>query len=581
MAAKLRAHEIIVYTEGVTRPICLPSRPPRLVRRGALRLLLLCFTAFALSFAVAPARAQEPTPPKPASAFLAALDPNAGAPDVAEPPAAPDSPRASVQEFLSLCRDNKHAEAARYLDLPDPRSQEGPVLARRLKAILDRRAWVDIDLLSPSPLGDTADKLPAGVDEIAKIPITGGKTEPARIVRRFTPEGIRWIFTRTTVDRINTWYSQLPDRWFLDNLPEILLRPGPKELLLWQWLALPLLVAAAWLLSRVLAWVSRAIFSRVTAKTPGTWDDELLENLRTPLVAAWTLAALYAALPWLGLYEPADVFLTKALKAGSFLVLFWAILRFIELGGRYLLKVGRERELQSSNSLVPVLSSIGKVLVFSMGFIAVLSELGYPVASLIAGLGIGGIAIALAAQKTVENLFGSISIGLDRPFGLGDFIKIDDLTGTIERIGLRSTRIRTPDRTIVTIPNGRLADMRIESFTARDRMRLACVVSISHGATSAQLREIRGGMEELLLEHPKLWRQDLTVRFRSLGPVSLEIEVSAWFETTAGAEFMEIREEMLLGFLEIVERAGATLSTPGPTVHINAPSPQASGAQRG
>jgi hypothetical protein len=126
----------------------------------------------------------------------------------------------------------------------------------------------------------------------------------------------------------------------------------------------------------------------------------------------------------------------------------------------------------ASRSLLSLGARIGKVALGIMALVAVISELGYPVTSLIAGLGIGGLAFALASQKTVENLFGAFSIGVDQPFCEGDFIKVEDFSGTVEAIGLRSTRIRTLDRTLITVPNGKLAEMRIETFAVRDRIRL-------------------------------------------------------------------------------------------------------------
>jgi MscS family membrane protein len=211
---------------------------------------------------------------------------------------------------------------------------------------------------------------------------------------------------------------------------------------------------------------------------------------------------------------------------------------------------------------------IAKVSILIIGVIAVLSELGYPVASLIAGLGIGGVAIALAAQKTVENVFGSVSIGIDRPLQVGDFVRVDTVLGTVETIGLRSTRIRTLDRTLVTIPNGKLADLQIESYTARDRMRLACVLALVRSAKGDQVRAIIEGCEGALRAHPLLWPDDVVVRFVGIGPSSLDVEIMAWFQTKDFGEFRTIRQELLLTFLEIVASAGSQLAYPTQTLHL-------------
>jgi MscS family membrane protein len=207
-------------------------------------------------------------------------------------------------------------------------------------------------------------------------------------------------------------------------------------------------------------------------------------------------------------------------------------------------------------------------MVLAVGTVSVLSQLGYPVAGLIAGLGVGGLALALAAQKTVENLFGSVSLAVDQPVRIGDFVKVEDFVGTVEAIGLRSTQFRTLDRTLVTIPNGRLADMRLESFTARDRIRLACTVGLVYGTTGAQVRDVLAGLTGVLRAHPRIWPDAVGVRFKELASWSLDIEVMAWFQTSDWSEFQAIREEILLDFIDVVERAGTGFAFPTRTVHV-------------
>jgi MscS family membrane protein len=209
-----------------------------------------------------------------------------------------------------------------------------------------------------------------------------------------------------------------------------------------------------------------------------------------------------------------------------------------------------------------------KITAIFIAAIAVLSELGYPVTSLVAGLGIGGVALALAAQKTVENLFGSLSIGVDQPFRVGDYITVDTVSGTVESIGLRSTRIRTLDRTQVTLPNGKLADMRVESFAGRDRIRFVCVLALSRGTSAAAVREVLLGARTLLQDHPKVW-PEMSVALARLGESSLDVEITAWFVTTDSAEFVKLREDVLLDLLEIVEKAGASLAYPTRTVRVD------------
>jgi len=208
------------------------------------------------------------------------------------------------------------------------------------------------------------------------------------------------------------------------------------------------------------------------------------------------------------------------------------------------------------------------VVVFGIAVTAILSDFGYPVASLVAGLGLGGLALALAAQKTVENLFGAFSIGVDQPFRQGDTIKVDGVLGSVELIGLRSTRIRTLDRTVVTIPNGKLADARVECFAARDRIRMLCTLGLTYSTTAAQMREILAGCEKHLRDHPRVWQDELHVRFVAFADSSLNVEVQAWFDTKDWYEYLRLREDAMLAFVEIVERAGSSFAFPTRTLHL-------------
>jgi MscS family membrane protein len=209
-----------------------------------------------------------------------------------------------------------------------------------------------------------------------------------------------------------------------------------------------------------------------------------------------------------------------------------------------------------------------KVAVVVIAGIVALAQLGVSVGSLIAGLGIGGLAVALAAQKTLENLFGTLSIGVDQPMREGDVVKLYGVVGTVETIGLRSTRLRTLDRTIITIPNGELANQRIESLTVRDRLRLATTIGLVYATTSQQMRAILGELEAILRRHPKIWPRDIVVRFKELAASSLDIEIMAWFQTTDFAEFQGIRQDVLLDFMAAIERNGSAIAFPTRTIHV-------------
>lgn len=485
----------------------------------------------------------------------------------AEVQVAAASPRAAVKEYLELCRDGDYESAARYLALAPAQRERGAELARRLKAVLDRHLWIDLEALSPFPAGDESDGLPDGVEEIGTIPLVG-RDMSARLVRVAGEESASWAFSPETVARIDRWYGALGDRWLRERLPDSLLRPGPLDLAWWQWGALAILLLVAWGLGRVLGWATLRLLARVVSRTRATWDDALTGSLAGPVVLAWSLAAAYPLTRSLGLYAPAEVYAGRTLGTLGLVALFWALWRGVGVIGEAMRGSSWAKGYASAQSALSIGIRLGRVAVLAVGAVAVLSRLGYPVAGLMAGLGLGGLAFALAAQKTVENLFGSLSLAIDAPFRLGDFVKVEDVVGTVEAIGLRSTRIRTLDRTLVTIPNGRLADMRLESYSARDRLRLACTIGLVYETSAAQMRQVLQGFEAVLRAHQLIWPDAVVVRFKEFGPSSLDIEVMAWFRTSSWPEFQLIRQEVLVKFMEVVEGAGTSFAFPTQTVHV-------------
>jgi MscS family membrane protein len=489
------------------------------------------------------------------------------APAGAQPPPGP-SPRAAVQRFLELTRSGDDAAAATFLDLEPATAARGAELAHRLKAVLDRHAWIDLAKLSAEAAGAADDNLGPDLESVAMIPSPGGIEEP--VLMRRGSDGT-WRFAPATVARIDAWYRGLGGRWFLEHLPAWAQRPGPYDLLIWQWLALPIVLLVAWAVGSLLGRLTRAIAARLVRRTSVQWDDHLLDRLGGPLRWLWTVLLLRAVIPLLGLYAPAERATSGLLRAALFLVFFWSLVRFIDVGAQAVMRSTWAAALPASRGLVPLGSRVAKAVVVVIAVISLLSTLGYPVASLIAGLGIGGIALALAAQKTVENLFGAFSIGVDQPFREGDTITVDGVVGTVEAVGLRSTRLRTVDRTVVTMPNGKVADARIESFAERDRIRFAHTVGLVYETSNAQMKEILAGFEKALRDHPRIFPEGVIVRFKGFGPHSLDIEVQCWFETRDYDAFRIYREEALLAFMVVVERAGSAFAFPTTTVHMVGP----------
>ncbi len=354
-----------------------------------------------------------------------------------------------------------------------------------------------------------------------------------------------------------------PSRWVPDHLPLMLQGHGPYGLEWWQWVALPALMLAALVLGRLFGALTRSVLNRGFRRTPSTLDERWLSSVSPALTALWATAVFKLGLPWLELLPGAERSVESFLSAAVVIAVFWTLWRSVDA----LVELSVERawaaEDASARSMLIVGGNLLKVAVVLTGAVTTAATFGYPVTTVVAGLGIGGIAFAFGAQKTVEHLFGSIALAADQPCRVGDVVRVDDLVGQVERIGTRSTRIRTADRTLVTIPNGRLADLRIESYAARDRMRLATVLTLAYGATEGQLRQVVGDIEQVLRAHPLVWPDVVVARLANLGATSIDIDVQCWFQTTDVEVFRACRQEVLLGILHVVEGSGARFAQRG------------------
>jgi MscS family membrane protein len=356
---------------------------------------------------------------------------------------------------------------------------------------------------------------------------------------------------------------------FMESVRAVVRGGGPYHLAGWQWLALPVLMVLVWFAGLFLGRIASALLRRLVRRTRFSWDDELVTGVGRPLTLVCAVAVARVLVPFLALPPAWQARIYGGLRTLLLAAFFWFLLRMVTIGGELASTSSWAQARPASRSLVPLGARILQVAVLAVGALALMSDLGLRITTVLAGLGIGGLVLALAAQKTVENLFGAFSMGLDQPFRVGDFISVEGLvTGTVEVMGLRSTRIRTLERTVVTIANGKLAEMRIESFAPRDRIRFACVLGLARGTTAAQVRGVLAAIEQVLRAQPRLWPEGVTVRFKEITPTSLDIEVQAWFLTTDHAEFQGIRQELLLAFLDRVETAGTSFAVPTHAVHV-------------
>ena len=392
---------------------------------------------------------------------------------------------------------------------------------------------------------------------------------PILLQRVAAAEGAaQWKIAPATVARIPRLYDEFGYGVLGEMLPERLFAAPVFEVRLWQWLGLLVVAAAAWGLSWFLAWLLLRLTGPVVRRTRGDLDDRLLAALAGPSrLLLFVLVFALATRP-LGLAVPVQDTIAGLSKAAGAVALTWFLLRVVDVVADVTVQLLEQRDQPGATQFVPLGRKTIKVILLLLAVLATLDNFGLDVTALIAGLGVGGLAVALAAQKTVENLFGGVTVLADRPVRVGDFCRFGDKLGIVEEIGLRSTRIRTLGRTVVTVPNAEFSSLQLENFAVRDRMWLNLTIGVRYETSPEQMRFLLAELRRMLIEHPRVMPDLARVRFVSFGAFSLDLEVFAYVDTTDWAEFLAIREDAYLRIMDIVAEAGTGFAFPSQTAYL-------------
>jgi MscS family membrane protein len=370
------------------------------------------------------------------------------------------------------------------------------------------------------------------------------------------------------VSRIPELYAEHGYGPLGELLPASMFEVRFLEIQLWQWIGLVALVLVAYLLSWVGALLLQLVARPIVARTRTVLDDQLLGLMLGPLRLILSLVLFTLGSLMLRFSVPVYRFLGGLEKAVAVLAITWVALRVVDiitaLFNERLVAAGRV----SAVAVLPLGRRTVKVFIIALALIAVLQNLGFQVTGLIAGLGVGGLAVALAAQKSIENLFGGVTIIADQPVRVGDFCRFGDKIGTIEEIGLRSTRIRTLDRTRITVPNSQFSEIHVENFALRDKVRLFTMLGLRYETTPDQLRYVLTGLREVLVRHPSVGNDPARVRLVAFGAHSLDLEVFAYVMTSDWAEFCAIREDLYLRFMDVVNASGTGFAFPSQTLYL-------------
>ena len=252
-----------------------------------------------------------------------------------------------------------------------------------------------------------------------------------------------------------------------------------------------------------------------------------------------------------------------------FIVSFtWILLRLVDFTGMIFLSRAEKTASKLDNQLVPFFKDFVKVILVLFAIFIVLSTVfNRDVTGLVAGLGIGGLALAFAAKESLENLLASFTIFLDQPFTVGDLVQSGDIIGVVEKIGFRSTRIRTLEKSFVTVPNKHMIDKPLDNLTLRTFRRARFDVNLTYSTTATQMRLITDDIRDFIMSHPRT-NQDGQVKFLTLGPHSKDVMVQYFVDTMDWNEFIAVKEEINYKIVEIVEQHGAQFAFPTTTVHL-------------
>jgi MscS family membrane protein len=490
----------------------------------------------------------------------------------AAPPSAPRdamgraTPRGTVLGFLSAARDGDDELARYYLNARPGTSATD--LAHQLFVVLDARLPPRLTQISDQPEGSHANPLAPDEEVIGTIEGPDGPFEVVvERVRRGKSDPV-WLFSSKTLDAVPAVYAEIEQRRLQPLLPRFLREHRIGNVKLYEWLVvligLPLFYLLTGLLNRLLTPLARLLARRMFGEAGNTLQNALPGPVR--------LLFLALATRWFVTSLPMSLIvrqgLSNATSVLSITAIVWLLMVLTGAVERTLTERVPPANFSTTRSLLRVGRRAIDVLVIFSGLMAMLRHFGFDPTPLLAGLGVGGIAVALAAQKTLENIIAGASLILDQAVRVGDYLRAGTIEGTVDHIGLRSTRLRTPDRTIVSVPNSQIASMSLETVSARDKFLFRPVIGLRYETTTAQMQAVLDGIRGLLAREVVVEGPSIRVRFLRLGAFSLDVEVFAYVFARDWPHFLEVQEGLLLRINEIVTAAGTGIAFPSQTMYV-------------
>jgi MscS family membrane protein len=512
--------------------------------------------------------------PGAAQVLRAAAPASAAALQVQRDPLDRGTPRRAVAAFARAAQRGDVDLASRYVQAGNRSRARAEQLAQDLATLMDRHFHQPLSAMSDAPDGALDDGLPLDRERVGSIS-AGGVDLPIELVRVTDPaSGPVWLISAETLARVPE-LSEAQARSSLERfLPPAMFSHALfdfswADLLVWAAsLAVPLLVLPPLLrLGRLLL--------RLSLRRPGYAEviEAWYRATRWPAVIVLTLAVNLAALSWFGPTLTFRIRYTQVMLVLLVVALAWGVHRAIAVilgrAGAHLQGTGRTG-VRSVMLLGERLLNMGMLLLVVL---VVLGIAGFNMGTVLAGLGIIGVALALGAQKTIENILGGMMLLGDEALAVGDLCRVNNRLGTVEDITLRSVRFRTLENTLLSIPAGVLAQADLENFATRDKFLAQHRLRLASGTSAQQLRRVRDEIAAVIDAHPQLEHPLSRIRLVELGAMGVELEIYVHVLVRQLPQFLAIREELLLQAVAIVEAAGARFADPMPWAEGAPPGP--------
>lgn len=474
------------------------------------------------------------------------------------------SPRNTVETHLKFLQpDSYHPEISANVFIEGNRTdKEAEELAIKLKQILDGSGiYILLEDIPPNPnYTDTLSQkghqfmLTSAFPEILLVKV-----------------GNAWYYAESTAKAIPRLHKKVFP-FGMDRLLKLMPQNGSKTILglqSWQYIAMFFLILLCFLIHRVLTW----FFARVITRILLRWGYKTIAyKYIRPLAAPFSMLAVTGIIwlmePVLQLPAKMQFYVVIIIRVALPFFAFAVLYRMVDVFGVYLQRMAERTESKLDDQLVPLIRKALRTFVVVIGVLVILQNLDVNVTALLAGLSIGGLAVALAAQDTLKNFFGSVMIFVDRPFQIGHWITASEIDGTVEEVGFRSTRVRTFRNSLVSVPNGKLADMVIDNHGLRQYRRFYTMISVTYDTHPDIIELFVQGLEKVVLNHPRTRKDYYEIHLNTFAASSLDVLFYVFFAVPTWSEELRARHEIMLEVIHLAESLGIRFAFPTQTLHV-------------